>query len=231
MRIGLLADAHGNIYAFEKIWEALLAQNCDAHVFLGDVCGYYYYQNEIIEILRRDTRMVAIAGNHDHLFLQALDNPALLKARDAYRELGKSFDLFHDRITPENLDFLKNLPSQHIWAEESILAVHASPLDAKEYVYPDSPLEKFVRLPYRYVVLGHTHYAMDREAHGIRFINPGSCGQPRDSHEPSFAVLDTKTQVVDMMRVDYERWRILEDIRGFDDPNPYLIEVLDRKRR
>jgi len=68
MKIGIFADIHGNIYAFENVWKELKKETCDHYLFLGDICGYYYYQNEIIEIIRSMKNLISIIGNHDDIF-------------------------------------------------------------------------------------------------------------------------------------------------------------------
>src|SRR6185436_12514757 len=91
MRLGVFSDIHGNMYAFEKVWQALQAEKCDQYCFLGDVCGYYYSQNEAIALLKACPNLICLLGNHDELFLRMLNDRAV---EDMYLEkYGKSNSL------------------------------------------------------------------------------------------------------------------------------------------
>ena len=98
----------------------------------------------------------------------------------------------------------------------------------EEYIYPDSNISRFESLPYAYVFLGHTHYPMHRRVGSVQIINPGSCGQPRDEHRPSFAMVDTERDTVVIHRVVYDMDRLKDQISQFDPDLPYLTKVLER---
>ena len=227
MKLGIFADVHGNKYAFEKVWNALKKEACDQYVFLGDICGYYYSQNEIIENLKGIKNIIMIKGNHDAMFLDMLNEPAL---EEQYtQKYGLACRLLKASITPENLEFLKRLPDHQIIKELQMGIFHGSPWDnLNEYIYPDTSLKNFEKLPYKYALLGHTHHPMDRWAGSVRVINPGSCGQPRDFNMPSYAVLDVTTNECQIKRVAYDVDKLIKDILAHKEANPYLIDVLKR---
>ena len=230
MKLGIFADVHGNIYAFEKVWGALKKERCDQYIFLGDICGYYYYQNEIIEALKGIGNIIMIKGNHDAMFLQTLNDQEL---EEQYtQKYGLACRLLKASITSENLGFLKGLPDHQILREHQLAIFHGSPWDSlNEYIYPDASLERFEKLPYKWVLLGHTHHPMDRWAGSVRIINPGSCGQPRDYNVPSYAILDLKANTIQLERVPYNIEMLIKDIRAHGEKNPYLIDVLKRTER
>ncbi|MDD5063435.1 MAG: metallophosphoesterase family protein [Phycisphaerae bacterium] len=227
MRIGVFADVHGNGYAFEKVLASLKKEKADLYVFCGDICGYYYYQNEIIKIMREMENLICVAGNHDAMFLRMLQDQAL---EDEYEELyGKSSRLLRSSINKENLEFIKGMPDQYIFEDYKVAVFHGSPWDhMNEYVYPSSCLKRFKELGYAYVILGHTHYAMDKLADDVRIINPGSCGQPRDSRDPSYAIVDLEKKTVHIKRVQYDRSLMMRDVLKHQDKNAYLAAVLER---
>jgi putative phosphoesterase len=230
VRLGIFSDIHGNIDAFEKVWEALQKEGCDLHCFLGDICGYYYDQNATIALLKTCPNLIALAGNHDEMFLKMLEDPAL---EEAYaNKYGTANSLLKTTITPENLAFLKSLQSRGEIKEIKALLCHGSPWDpAGEYVYPTASLERFESLPYQFVLLGHTHHPLDRKAGQVHVINPGSCGQPRDFNQPSYAVLDVERDRVEIKRVDYDRRRLIAQVSRHKEKNPYLVEVLNRTQK
>lgn len=227
MKIGIFSDIHGNIYAFEKIWKALHGEACDLYAFLGDICGYYYHQNEIIEMLSEARNVISIIGNHDSLFLKALKNNRL---ENTYvKRYGKSLSILKETIKPKSLNFLKELPDRFYIKKHKIVAFHGSPWDCLNgYVYPTDPITRFQRLPYSFILLGHTHYPMDRSIKHLRIINPGSCGQPRDCDRPSYAVLDLEFGTCKIKRVTYNYSSLAKDIRKHHESNRYLINVLKR---
>ena len=62
------------------------------------------------------------------------------------------------------------------------LLVHGSPAAIDEHLWPNTPNARLEELAAEaaaaLVVCGHTHTAMDRDANGSRFLNPGSVGRP-----------------------------------------------------
>ena len=228
MRIGIFADIHGNIYAFDKILESLKVEGVDLYIFCGDVCGYYYYQNEVIEILRGMKNLVCVAGNHDRMFLSMRQNDTL--DSEYKTRYGKSCCLLKGNIKKENLQFIETLPDKYVFDDCQMAVFHGSPWDnLNEYVYPTDSLARFKELPYDYILLGHTHYSMDRSVKHVRIINPGSCGQPRDYSDPSYAILDLKRETVEFRRVQYDSDLMIRDVLRHKEENPYLIKVLKKR--
>jgi predicted phosphodiesterase len=229
VKIGLFADVHGNLPALEAVWARLRDERCDAHLFLGDVCGYYFQGNETISLLQTIPRLTAVSGNHDALFLRLLENQALLD--DYSAAFGLSFRLLRTAIRPGNLEFLRRLPRQAHIAEANLAAFHGSPwrpLD--EYVYPDSAHDRFSALPWRFVCMGHTHRPLDVVLPGVHLVNPGSVGQPRDGGWPSYAVLDTVADTVAVRRVPFDVGAMIAAVEAHPEAHPYLTEVLRRIR-
>jgi len=227
MKIGVFADIHGNIYAFDKILKSLKAEVTDLNIFCGDICGYYYYQNEIIDILREMNSLICVAGNHDRMFLAMLESNAL---EEEYSRLyGRSAILLKKSIKKKNLQFIESLPDKYIFDNYHIAVFHGSPWDKLNgYVYPTDSLDRFEELPYAYILLGHTHYPMDRCIKHIRVVNPGSCGQPRDCNEPSYAILDLSQKTVELKRLRYNTDLMIRDVLRHEESNSYLTAVLKR---
>lgn len=231
MKIAILSDPHGNIDAFRETIYSIKSKQPSKIIFVGDICGYYYFQNQVIDILRKIDNLHIVLGNHDKSFLDLANGK---DDGEGYRlEYGKSNDFLVNTISPENLQFLENIKEQKkidIGGYE-LGIFHGSPWDALyEYIYPDSPLDRFQRLSYDFVILGHTHYAMDREEDNVRVINPGSCGQPRDSNKPSYAMLDLPSGKVDFFRIEYDSRPLIQEIKKKNETNKYLIDVLLRKK-
>ncbi len=227
MRIGLFADVHGNLPALEAVWESLRREGCDRHLFLGDVCGYYFQGDETIALLGTIPALLAVAGNHDAAFLRWIEGGS--GADDRSAAFGLSFQLLRDAIRPSSLEFLRRLPHRAEIAEVGLAAFHGSPWQPlDEYVYADSPRARFAALPWRYVCLGHTHRPMALAEGGRRFLNPGSVGQPRDGGWPSYAVLDTDADRVVIHRVPFDVQRLLAEVAARRGAHPHLSELWRR---
>ncbi|MBU0591280.1 MAG: metallophosphoesterase family protein [archaeon] len=229
MKLCIFSDIHGNAYAFEKIIASMKKEKPDRYIFCGDICGYYYNQNKIIDSLYHLKNFIGVLGNHDKLFLDMFNG--LGSEKDYVMKYGNSNRLLFDKITDKNLGFLQELKEQEILNIENnkIAIFHGSPWNAlNDYVYPDSPLERFAEYEYDFIFLGNTHYPMDRQINGLRIINPGSCGQPRDSYLPSYAVLDLESRKTKIIRVNYNCEALISEIQGNNEKNRYLIDILLR---
>jgi putative phosphoesterase len=227
MKIGVLSDIHGNARAFAAVKDQLRTEGCERCFFLGDICGYYFRQNEILDELRAWPSLVSVSGNHDRFFLDSLTDES--RAHIYEEAFGRSFHHLQREISPENLDFLQQLEAGRVLAGEGMALFHGSPWEPLyEYIYPDTPLQRFAELEYDVVFLGHTHRPMVREYAGKLIVNPGSVGQPRDGGWPSYAVYDTVTRRAEIRRVPYDVMGQIEEVRRSGDPTPYLIEALLR---
>lgn len=230
MKLGIFSDIHGNVYAFEKMLRLLLKEGCDCHIFLGDICGYYCYEDEIIDFLRLNQNdIISILGNHDKMFLDALLDKGL---EEKYiHKFGHSNRYLKNNIRKKNIDFLKSLPSSYFIREFSLGFFHGSPWDHLEgYVYPDSRLAAFKQLNYKFVFLGHTHYSMAANCGKVGVINPGSVGQPRDGGNPSFAVYDTDSNKISIKKFAYDSETFLREVKGKKERKSYLVDILKRRK-
>lgn len=228
MKVAIFSDIHCNLPAFEKVMEKLIAEKADQYICCGDICGYYYFQNEVIGLLLGLKNLIGIAGNHDKLFLDCLSDDKLLASYS--EKYGNSFYALKEKVTAQSLKYLKGLPESYIDLENDFAVFHGSPRDhLNGYIYPTDPLAEFAGLPYKYVFLGHTHYPMMRAVGDITIINPGACGQPRDGGAPSYAILDTETGKSEIKRVEYSAQSLIAEIVKRQEKYRYLIYVLERR--
>jgi len=69
LKIAVLSDIHGNKYALKEVLDDVSHHQIDKVFVLGDCVGYYYYPDEVLEMLSRwDPEM--IQGNHEKLLTQ-----------------------------------------------------------------------------------------------------------------------------------------------------------------
>lgn len=222
MKICVFADIHGNIEAFTKMYE-VEKNEVDMFVFAGDIFGYFYGQQEIIEKFMSMDNLVAIKGNHEKYYLTEQDMEGCL---DRY---GSSYKLV---ITDEQRRYIGELPEKaKIKAEDKIIGVfHGGPKDLLEQrIYPDSAIElEDFDEQYDYLLLGHSHYRLLRKTENMTIINPGSLGQPRDGKGFSYCVLDTNSSTCIFKTVNIQTDNLLELVNK-NDADKYVYKYLKNK--
>ena len=225
MTLAVFSDIHGNVYSLEKALKLMEEFKPDKYLFLGDMAGYYYYQNESIELLNGLNNLTSLKGNHDEYFMSSLNNEdALKKLDDKY---GKSYSMLSSSITNKSKLFFNNLSVCE--KNQYFEAYHGSPNNyLEDYIYPDTSMDFKLNTPF--VFLGHTHYPMNKRINDTIVINPGSIGQPRDFNQGSFSIVDLKEQKVENVRYEYDKSRLEKMIVKLKDKK-YLLDVLQREKK
>ncbi|HDI12594.1 MAG TPA: metallophosphoesterase [Hadesarchaea archaeon] len=213
MRIGLIADVHSNLQAFRAVLEDM--PKLDRIICAGDLVGYATEPNEVVN-LAKSKRLLAVMGNHDYA--------ALTRDVRGFNPIAAEAAVWTaDKLTPENVKFLSNLPDrlELKLGGYRIYVVHGSPRNPLgEYVFPEIPNHELARivqdLDADVIVLGHTHVPMKRMILGKLVINPGGVGQPRDRDpRASYAILTIGKKIeVDHRRVEYDPRKTAEKIKA-----------------
>ena len=201
MRILVLSDVHANLEALEACLDA--APDHDAVFNLGDIVGYGANPNEVTAWVR-ELGKVFVRGNHDKACSGLTD-------LDGFNPIAGLAALWtQERLTPENLEFLQQLPHGPVSPLPNVECVHGSSRDEDEYVLVARDAYPLLeQSPVELTFFGHTHIqcGFSRDAQNdlrhtlvpnydspqgkqqFRFhlkdqakylINPGSIGQPRD---------------------------------------------------
>lgn len=201
MRILIISDIHSNVEGLEACLAAAPAH--DRVVNLGDVVGYGGSPNEVTDRARK-LGTVVVRGNHDKACTGVM-------GIDSFNPIAGLAALWTKQtLTPENLEWLKNLPQGPVEMEDvsGVRLVHGSPLDEDEYIIVvRDAVEPLSTTTVPLTFFGHTHiqggFAVDgeqwetlRPVYRTRdqvetvelqlkrtaryLINPGSAGQPRD---------------------------------------------------
>jgi diadenosine tetraphosphatase ApaH/serine/threonine PP2A family protein phosphatase len=148
----------------------------------GDWVVYGAFPEETVTLLRAAGAQ-AIAGDSDREVVAAAGGSLPAAATEPKRE---ALAWTAAALSPGALAFLGELPAQRRMraAGHQALLVHGSPAAADEHLWPHTPQARLAELAGSVacglVACGHTHAAMDREAAGTRFLNPGSVGRPGD---------------------------------------------------
>ncbi len=132
MRYLLVSDLHSNDEALSAVLARVRRKKLDRVVCLGDFVGYAADPNKTLDRIRTLPRpAISIRGNHDKVVAgvdsgEMFNPPALYAARWTAERLSK-----------ENLEFLKRLPCGPILVDESFAICHGSPLDEDAYIFSD----------------------------------------------------------------------------------------------
>ena len=224
MKIGVFSDIHGNWPAFKACLK-FLEETVDTIYFLGDIFGYMPDGMKILnELIKRDIKIVL--GNHDAMVLGLL--PINTQKEKVYQLLNE-----RKKLTPNLRKYLSNLPvfDEIEFDNKRLLFAHGSPWNfLLGYVYENDVNEKFNKLPYDFVFLGHTHIPFVKRLNITTVINVGSAGLPRDIGNSScMTIFDTVSNKITQSRLNFDEDYVLELYRG--KINESVMNCLKRKKK
>jgi len=177
MRLGILADIHGNLLALEAILADLERRQLNHVVNLGDCVSGPLWPRETAELLTK-LQWSTVRGNHDRWVtnlpsdkhspsdayaFRALDAPMLewLHALPPVCELNGAIFACHGRPDDDNAYLLENVTEGRL--------VPAPPKEIAERVRTISS---------QFVLCAHSHLPGAATVGDITIINPGSVGMP-----------------------------------------------------
>jgi putative phosphoesterase len=238
MRYLILSDLHANDEALTAVMRRVKRKTFDRVVCLGDFVGYAADPNKVLDRFRKLRKTtISVRGNHDKVVSGveegALFNPPALEAAR----------WTIDRLSKQNMDFLKKLPLGPEVVDGLFVVCHGSPLDEDAYIFSDlDALRVFRGTDFPICFIGHSHFpvvfswdGLDVEMHlatppefkmkldpNKRYlINPGSVGQPRDRCPlSSFATYNSDTRLLRIHRVRYDIATTQENILNAGLPSP-----------
>ena len=190
--IAFLSDIHGNFAALQAVLAYLDAHDITEVYSIGDVAGYYPQINECCMALE-ERNIPNLMGNHDRYLVEHI-------SCGRSRSVDFAIDYQHEHIQPEHLMWLSaSLPELRT---DRFYACHGGPLDLEDQYLREPPyaLDAATGL----FVSGHTHVPVLYEEGSLRYLNPGSVGQPRDGDpRASFATLSKDGQL-EVHRLSYD---------------------------
>ncbi|NGM19482.1 metallophosphoesterase family protein [Roseomonas stagni] len=175
MRLGVIADIHGNVLALQAVLGALRQRGVTQVVDLGDVVSGPLWPAETLALLR-DAGIPSLCGNHDRWVAEGRGG-----ASDAFARAA---------LTAEDAAWLGALP-MHLRPLPGVLAFHARPADDDAYLLEDVAEGRMV--PARVaevaarlgataetlILCAHSHQPAIRQLpDGRVVVNPGSVGMP-----------------------------------------------------
>jgi putative phosphoesterase len=214
MRLGVVADIHGNAEVLELLRRlpglGMLRGNTDRYVLTGEQPAPHATVADAarsVDLVERYAAMAAGIG----WTRGVLDQAGLLEV-------------------------LAGLPAQlrlPLRSGALLLGVHASPrADDGPGIEPgiaDEQLEQLLAGCGADVVIGgHTHSAADRLVGGIRALNPGSTGLPRTAGLANWLLLDDDGDELTITQrgVPYDAGAVVADLRRRRHPNAEFFATI-----
>lgn len=208
MRIGAIADIHGNKPALDAVLTDM--PDVDQLVCAGDVVGYNPWPGACVDAMR-DRDVPTVMGNHD----RAVATGSAFRF-NAMAKAGVEFA--RKRLSDQQCEWLRRLPDDRQLLEGRLKIVHGHPNDPDHYTYP-AEFSPDLLGEERVLILGHTHVQHAEEfGEGIA-CNPGSVGQPRDGDpRAGYAVIDLEPESVELRRVRYDIDEVVTEIEDVGLP-------------
>ena len=196
-KVGIISDIHGNYYALRKALEIFRSHDIKKYIFLGDSIGYIPSLKALDIIYKNSDDFICIRGNHEDMLL----NDKISPERDKVYLLKQ----LQNQISEQKKKFIKNWKKELVIESQSkkFIFLHGSPKDhIYGYIYPDTCLDEFNE-DYNIFFVGNSHWAFDRSNNDKRYINPGSCGLPRDNGKyASIGIFNFTNQEYSPIRFD-----------------------------
>src|SRR5688500_5590532 len=222
MRYALLSDVHANLPALAAVLADLAARPDVGGVYhVGDLVGYAPWPNEVVERLAA-AGITGVAGNYDSTVATDHKHCGCRSESPRQEELAHvSYEWTRAHVSPATKAVLAGLPFRldlrplggHV-AGPTVTLVHATPANNLVYVTEersDAFLAKMARQAGleagAVLCFGHTHKPWSRVVDGVRFVNTGSVGRPKDGDwRAGYVLLDVGAGEagVEIVRVRYD---------------------------
>ena len=222
MRAALISDIHGNLPALQSVLADIEARTTvTGTLHLGDLVGYAPWPNEVVSLLR-ERGVNGVAGNYDstvattyeHCGCRYEDPRQEALAHESYAwTLAHSSDAAKRWLGALPFSLTVRADGGHKSGAKLVL-VHGTPVLNTAYWHEDRDDDFCRRMAETaqlrsgdLIAFGHTHKPWTRVVDGIRFVNTGSVGRPKDGDPRAGYVIVTHDAAgwqVEFVRVPYD---------------------------
>ena len=234
VRVAVITDIHANLPALAAVLADIDTRDVDATYCGGDLVGYATWPNEVCALIEA-REIPAIYGNYDHAIARDDEDCgcAYVTARDrAIGEQSIAYTLAHTSRAAKELMRALPFDLRFDLGGRRVRLVHGSPRKVNEYLFADKPARTFERIAAQadcdVLVFGHTHTPWVRDYGGVRFVNCGSVGKPKDGDpRAAYALLEDHGGEVDatIQRVAYDVATAAAAIRASPLPNELAAKL------
>jgi predicted phosphodiesterase len=190
VRYLILSDIHANLEALEAVLAESPAGTYDRLIVLGDLVGYGADPNAVIDRVRALNPLAVIRGNHDKAAC-GLDDGS------SFNQIARfAASWTNDTLTPDNRQYLRDLPHGPVLIDDHVEICHGSPFDEDHYIFDGNDARRALDSSERVLCLfGHTH---------LPVIFFDEAGQPRDGDpRAGYATYDSAGPTLVLHRTEY----------------------------
>jgi len=233
-QIAVITDIHGNLPALQAALARIDELGVQEIYCGGDLVGYGPHPNEVCALIQ-ERAIPTIYGNYDYAIGRDEHDCGCAYITQHDRALGQqSVEWTLEHTSREAKDFMRALPFDLRFplGDFDVHLVHGSPRKVNEYLFEDKPASLYERLAAAesadVLVFGHTHKPWVADFGGVRFVNCGSVGKPKDGDpRGAFAVLTaTASEVlVSIERVAYDAAAVAEQVREVGLPAEFADKL------
>ena len=224
MRIGILSDIHGNIYAFEKVAKNIKKEKLDGVVFLGDLVFMGLYPQECYDQLKTLDIMFSVKGNTDSNIEEFQE---FIPKNDYENKLYKMIEFTDSKINLDRKNELKgwNILERRKFEEKNIIFCHGSPYSFKDKIEKDG--EDLIRIGEKIkkekadlIFCGHTHKKERFKIESKEIINFGAIGYSFDkTAKTRYGIFEIDNGIkYEFIELDYEIEKYKKDVRNKNLP-------------
>jgi len=229
MKYALISDIHANLPALDAVLADIEAVGVDATYHLGDLVGYGPWPNETVARLV-ERGIPGVAGNYDSTVATSYKHCGCRYEDPRQEALShESFAWTLAHTTRQTRRILGGLPFRidirplggHT-AGPTLTLVHGNQTLNTVYVTEDRSNDFLTAMGSALgartgdiVAFGHTHKPWERVVNGVRFVNTGSVGRPKDGDwRAGYVLLDVGADGAELefRRVEYDVERTAEAI-------------------
>lgn len=194
MKIGVIADVHGNLEALKAVISDMKEKEINSTIVLGDIVFKGPKPLKCFEMIEALDTICWIKGNTDDWFNQIDD--AFQPKNQMEERIYKEFLYVKDKLPPEAVKKISELPESKelCIGEKTILCVHGSDRKIHEPIgimTSEQEVHALLnRLEQDILLCGHTHLPYVISCEGKLIMNVGSVGLPDDEPKASYGIID-----------------------------------------
>lgn len=219
MRVAVISDTHGNLFALDAVLADIDATGpFDEVVMAGDFAFGGPFPAECVARIR-ERGFRAVRGNTDEFIVEVATDGArpATGATEAQRHSPAQIATDRwavERMTAEQIEYLAALPLSLTIPDErgeALTVVHATPWSSHDVLAPDAPDDLVAQVldaaGTAALAYGHIHVAYERHLNGRLLAAVGSVSLPFDGDQRAAYAVFTRTAdgwSVDLRRVAYD---------------------------
>lgn len=203
MKLVILSDIHGNIWALKECMKFIDNSNFDAIIWCGDYVTDFSGSHDVIQIIQsysKKYKSYIISGNREKNIVEYANGKQFcIRQR-------KNLEYTCKLLTIDDIKWLESLP-------ESIVLK----LDDGNKIYVSHKCTYEDLGDCKYKIFGHSHKQYSFVRSGVKYINPGSVGIPTDGNVGAqFTILEIndKYEKLEHYTVKYDIDGLIQNLKS-----------------